>query len=305
MDTREVAADEAGPFKRISDFVELGKPRVVLMVLITTWVGFYLGSSGPQDFLLLFPTLIGTGLAAAGTLALNEYIERDIDALMHRTRSRPLPDGRVLPAEALWFGVVTTLTGLAYLALAVNWLSCAVTASITVTYLFLYTPMKRTSPFCTLVGSVPGALPPVTGWAAARGDLSVEPWVLFAIMFLWQLPHSLAIARLYRDDYARGGILLLPVVEPDSHTTALQVVINTFALLVVAMLPTLIGMAGRIYFVTAFLFGLLFLYYAVLFARHRTAPAARRLLFASLIYLPALFVVLALDKSPVLVLISH
>ena len=201
--------------RRMLAFAELGKPRVVVMVLITTFVGFYLGSQGLTDYLRLLPTLIGTALAAAGTLALNQYIERDVDAKMQRTRQRPLPDGRLQPYDALAFGVATTLAGLVYLALAVNALSAAVTAFTTVSYLFFYTPLKRHTPLCSIVGAVPGALPPLTGWTAARGAFGVEAWILFAILFLWQLPHSLAIARLYRDDYARAGIRLLPVVEPD------------------------------------------------------------------------------------------
>jgi len=279
-------------------FAELGKPRVVVMVLLTTFVGFNLGSRGLTDYLRLLPTLIGTALAAAGTLALNQYIERDVDAKMHRTRQRPLPDGRLQPYDALAFGVITTLAGLVYLALAVNTLSAAVTAFTTLSYLFLYTPLKRRTPLCSIVGAVPGALPPLTGWAAARGGFGVEAWILFAILFLWQLPHSLAIGRLYRDDYARAGIRLLPVVEPDSKSTGRQIVINCLALLVVGLLPTLVGLAGPVYFVAALIFGALFLGYGVAFALSRTVTAARQLLFASLLYLPATLLMMALDKVP-------
>jgi protoheme IX farnesyltransferase len=282
--------------RRMLAFAELGKPRVVVMVLITTFVGFYLGSQGLTDYLRLLPTLIGTALAAAGTLALNQYIERDVDAKMQRTRQRPLPDGRLQPYDALAFGVATTLAGLVYLALAVNALSAAVTAFTTVSYLFLYTPLKRRTPLCSIVGAVPGALPPLTGWTAARGAFGVEAWILFAILFLWQLPHSLAIARLYRDDYARAGIRLLPVVEPDSKSTGRQIVINCLALLVVGLLPTLVGLAGPVYFVAALTFGTLFLGYGVAFALSRTITAARQLVFASLLYLPATLLMMALDK---------
>jgi heme o synthase len=265
-------------------------------VLITTFVGFYLGSQGLTDYLRLLPTLIGTALAAAGTLALNQYIERDVDAKMHRTRQRPLPDGRLQPYDALAFGVATTLAGLVYLALAVNALSAAVTVFTTVSYLFLYTPLKRRTSLCSIVGAIPGALPPLTGWTAARGAFGVEAWILFAILFLWQLPHSLAIARLYRDDYARAGIRLLPVVEPDSKSTGRQIVINCLALLVVGLLPTLVGLAGPVYFVAALISGTLFLGYGVAFALSRTVTAARQLLFASLLYLPATLLMMALDK---------
>ena len=282
---------------RLLDFVELSKPRVVVMVLITTAVGFHLGSGAGTNGLLLLPALLGTALAAAGTLALNQYLERDVDALMKRTRRRPLPDGRLLPAEAALFGVLVTVAGIVYLWAAVNALSAAVTAATTLTYLFLYTPLKRHTPFCSVIGAVPGALPPVTGWTAARDSLGIEAWVLFSIMFLWQLPHSLAIARLYRDDYARGGIRLLPVVEEDARSTGLQIVSNCLALLAVGSLPTAVGLAGPVYCVVALVFGTVFLGYGIAFARARTVPAARHLLLASLIYLPALLIVMALDKA--------
>jgi protoheme IX farnesyltransferase len=282
--------------RRAMDFVELGKPRVVLMVLVTTLVGFYLGSRGMPEYLPLLPTLIGTALAAAGTLALNQYLERDLDAKMQRTRSRPLPDGRLQPAEALLFGVVLTVSGLTYLSVAVNLLSGLVTACITASYLFIYTPLKCKTPLCSLVGAVPGALPPVTGWVAARNGFGVEAWILFGILFLWQLPHSLAIARLYRDDYARAGFRLLPVVEPDAKSTGRQILSSCLALLVVGLLPTLVGLAGPVYFVAALMVGLTFLAYGVAFAVSRTAPAARQLLLASLVYLPVMLIVMALDK---------
>lgn len=283
--------------RRAADFLALTKPRVVTMILITTCVGFYLGSPGAPDLMLLVPTLIGTALAAAGTLTLNQYIERDIDALMQRTRLRPLPDSRLQPAEALGFGLLTTAAGLVYLALAVNPLSAIVAGTITLTYLLIYTPMKRVSPFCSIVGAVPGALPPVIGWAAAQNGFGIETWILFAILFLWQLPHSLAIGQLYRDDYARAGFRLLPVVEDDACNTAQQVVNNCLALLAVGLLPAVVGLAGGVYFVAALVLGSGFLAYGIHFARQRTEAAARRLLFASLIYLPAILVIMAADKA--------
>jgi heme o synthase len=267
-------------------------------VLVTTYVGFYLGSRGTPAYLRLLPTLIGTALAAAGTLALNQYVERDVDARMRRTRLRPLPDGRLLPNDALVFGVVITLAGLSYLTVAVNALTAAVTAATTVSYLFLYTPLKRKTPLCSIVGAVPGALPPVAGWTAACGTFGLEAWILFAILFLWQLPHSLAIAHLYRDDYARAGIRLLPVVEPDAKSTGRQIVTNSLALLVVGLLPTLVGLTGAVYFIAALILGLGFLGYGVAFAFARSAPSARQLMFASLVYLPVLLIVMALDKMP-------
>jgi protoheme IX farnesyltransferase len=298
IDGSDVLDADITRVRRVMAFAELGKPRVVVMVLITTFVGFYLGSRGLPDYLRLLPTLIGTALAAAGTLALNQYLERDVDARMQRTRQRPLPDGRLQPPEALAFGVAMTLAGLAYLALAVNALSAAVTAATTVSYLFLYTPLKRRTPLCSIVGAVPGALPPLTGWTAARGAFGVEAWILFAILFLWQLPHSLAIARLYRDDYARAGIRLLPVVEPDGKSTGRQIVANCLALLVVGLLPTLVGLTGAVYFLAALIFGAVFLGYGIAFALSRTVTAARQLMFVSLLYLPATLLLMALDKVP-------
>jgi protoheme IX farnesyltransferase len=296
--TRTVAVTEANVLRRAADFLELTKPRVVLMVLITAFVGFYVGSETVPNYLRLLQTLFGTALAAGGTLALNQYLERDIDALMERTRRRPVPDGRVQPVEALWFGVLVTLAGLVYLGIAVNFISASVTALITVCYLLLYTPMKPRSSLCMLVGAVPGALPPVVGWAAARGDFDIAAWVLFAIMFLWQVPHTLAIARLYREDYAKAGIQFLPVIDPDGNSTNRQIVSHCAALLVVSLLPTLLGSAGQFYFAVAFLLGVGFLASGIRLAMESTLGRARRLLYASLIYLPALLLVMALDRIP-------
>jgi len=286
--------------RRAVDFLALTKPRVVAMVLVTTLVGYYLGTtSAPLDYLRLLATLVGTALAASGTLTLNQFMERDLDARMHRTRDRPLPDGRVTPTDALAFGALLTVAGLVYLALVVDPLTALVTAATTAIYLFAYTPLKPRTSLCSLVGAVPGALPPLTGWTAARGELDLGAWVLFAIMFLWQIPHSLAIARLYRDDYARAGIRLLPVIEPDGASTGRQIVTHSLALLVVALLPTLIGVAGAVYFFVSLALGLGLLGAAVQLARSASAADARRLLVASLVYLPFLLVAMAADKLPV------
>jgi heme o synthase len=298
LTTETVHVATVSASRRTVDFFELTKPRIVLMVLITAFVGYYAGSERLPDYLRLLQTLIGTALAAAGTLTLNQYIERDIDAKMERTRRRPLPDGRVQPQDALWFGIGVTLLGLVYLTVAVNPLSAAVAAVITASYLGLYTPMKRSSCLCVPVGAIPGALPPVIGWVAARGELSVDAWVLFAIMFLWQIPHTLAIAYLYQEDFARAGIQFLPVIEPDGESTNRQILIHCGALLVVSLLPTLIGFAGPSYFVIAFLLGAGFLASGVKLVVAPTRAGARRLLFASLIYLPALLLVMALDRVP-------
>ena len=284
-------------YRRIADFLELTKPRVSLMVLVTTFVGYYLGSDPSPGYWRLIGTLIGTALASGGTLALNQFLERRPDALMERTRRRPLPDGRIQPTEALVFGVVVAAAGLLVLALAVNALSALVTAAIVAIYLFVYTPLKQKSPLCGIVGAVPGALPPVIGWTAARGELDVAAGVLFAILFLWQIPHTLAIASLYRDDFARAGIRFLPVVEPDGGSTGRQIIEHCLALLAVSLLPTLVGMAGALYFLVALLLGAGLLAYGVRLAVTRTSTAARRLLLASLVYLPALLVVMALDRA--------
>jgi protoheme IX farnesyltransferase len=289
-------ATAIGVLRRAADFVELTKPRVVFMVLVTAFVGFYLASPEIPRYLLLLKMLFGTALAAGGTLALNQFMERDTDALMARTRRRPIPDGRVQPGEALCWGILLVLAGLGYLAVAVNVLSALVTAFISLSYLVLYTPMKPRSSLCMLVGAVPGALPPVIGWLAARGEFDTAAWVLFAIMFLWQIPHTLAIARLFRDDYAKAGIQFLPVIEPDGDSTHRQIVSNCAALLAVSLLPTLLGLAGSVYFIAAFGLGCGFLASGIRLAISSTLARARHLLFASLIYLPVLLLIMALDR---------
>jgi protoheme IX farnesyltransferase len=266
------------------------------MVLVTTTVGYHLGAAGGPAPAPLLETLLATALAAAGTLALNQYLERDLDARMERTRRRPLPDGRLLPVEALVLGSLLLAAGLLWLWCGVGTVAALVTAAITVSYLLLYTPLKPVSSLCSIVGAVPGALPPVAGWAAARGTLGVEPWMLFGILFLWQIPHSLAIGRLYREDYARAGIRVLPAVDRDGASTGTHVVTYCLALVPVTLLPTLAGLAGPIYFLAALVLGVGFLWSAVGLARTRSAADARRLLFASLLYLPALLVVMALDR---------
>jgi protoheme IX farnesyltransferase len=282
--------------RRAGDFLALTKPRVVLMVLVTTLVGFHVGSVGVSDPVALLHTLVGTGLAAAGSLALNQYLERDVDGRMDRTRRRPLPDKRLRPRDALWFGAVLTLAGPAYLGIAVNWVSAWVVGITAASYLLAYTPLKRRSSLCTVLGAIPGALPPVAGWVAARGEFGVGAWVLFGILFLWQLPHTLAIACVYRRDYSCADLRMLPVVDPDGASTGRQVVVNCLALLAVGLVPALIGMAGAVYFFGALVLGAAMLASGLGLAFGRTPAAARRLVYASLIYLPVLFVLMALDK---------
>ena len=280
----------------MKDFIALTKPGLVVMLVLTTCVGFYLGSDGPVDWLQLLHTLAGTALAAGGTLALNQFMERDRDALMRRTRARPLPAGNLRPAQALGFGVAITAAGLLYLALVVNLLSCLVTAAITATYLFLYTPLKHRTTLSTVFGAVPGALPPVTGWAAARNDLGVEAGVLFAILFLWQMPHALALAWLFREDYARAGFQLLPTVDPEGRFTSVQILINCLALTAFSLVPTILGIAGVLYFYAALAAGLGLLAFAIHLTATRTLASARNLFFASLVFLLVQFSVMAYDK---------
>ena len=280
-----------------SDLVALTKPRVVVMVLATTLVGYDVGLTGSADYVRMIHLLIGTLLAAGGTLALNQYRERDVDARMNRTRARPLPAGRLQPLEALLFGVALTLLGMAYLAALVGALVVLVTAATAILYLFAYTPLKQRTALCTLVGAVPGALPPVTGWAAARGDITLGAWVLFGVLFLWQLPHTLSIARLYRDDYARAGVRVLPVIDPDGASTERQIVLACVGLVTVSLLPTVIGWTGPIYLAGALALGLAFAAVGIVQALSPSARAARRVLLASLLYLPLLLGLLAFDRT--------
>lgn len=282
--------------RALRDIVALCKPRVVGMVLLTTAAGFYLGSVGRPDGVALVQTLLGTGLAAAGALALNQYLERDLDARMQRTRFRPLPAGRISPGDALGLGAALTLAGVLLLAIRLNVTSAFVTGATAGIYLFGYTPLKRRTALCSVVGAVPGALPPVTGWVAARGELGPGAGVLFAILYLWQLPHSLAIAQLYAEDYARAGFRLLPVVDPDGRSTERQIVSNCSALLPIGLMPTFLGLAGSVYFVCALLLGGGFLWSGLSLVRVRSRAAQRRVLVASLVYLPLLLAAMVADK---------
>lgn len=282
--------------KRMEVYIELTKPRLVAMILITTAAGFYLGTQGSVNWLLFAHTLVGAGLTAAGVLGLNQYLERDIDAMMLRTQQRPLPAGRIHGLEALAICVILTASGMLYLSFIVNPLSGFVISLIVVSYLFVYTPLKRKTSLCTLIGAFPGALPPVVGWVAAQGTITGPACVLFSILFLWQLPHSLAIAYIYREDYAKAGLKLLPVVHPDGTSTRHQIVINCVALFGIGLLPTLFNIAGGVYFVAALLIGGMFLVSGIYFDKKQTVKAARYVLYASLLYLPLIFITMAIDK---------
>jgi protoheme IX farnesyltransferase len=288
--TRTVALSLPWPraSARVADFASLTKPRLNLLVVATTLAGYYLGVDR-FDVARLAATAIGTALVAGGAAAFNEILERDTDALMRRTRTRPLPAGRMGVAPAAWFASALAASGLALLAGGANFLAAGVAAVTLLSYALVYTPLKSRTPLATLVGGIPGGLPPMIGWAAATGTLSVGAWVLFAIVFLWQMPHFLAIAWLCRDDYAKAGLPLLPVVEPDGRSTAHQVVLYASVLVPISLAPTLIGLAGRVYFAGVLALGLVFLALGVQFARHRTNDTARRLFVGSIAYLPLLW----------------
>jgi protoheme IX farnesyltransferase len=280
----------------VADYVELSKPRITAMVTVTTLVGYVLGARGPVEGAHLFSTLLGTTLVAAGASTLNMLLERRIDALMLRTRTRPLPSGRLRPAEALACGLALTSTGLAALAWLAGPLPALVALATWASYLFVYTPLKPRTSLSTVVGAFPGALPPVIGWTAARGELEPAAFVLFAILFLWQIPHFLAIAWIYRDDYARGGLPMLPVLDPEGRITGRQAVANSLALLVVSLTPTAAGLAGSTYLWGAIVLGVGFSAVAVRAAAARTPRAARALFLASLVYLPGICALLLIDR---------
>ena len=286
----------AVPRGAAADYVELVKPRITLMVMLTALVGFVMASRGAVDFPAMAAALAGTGLVAAGASTLNMLLERRTDGLMLRTRNRPLPGRRLRPVEALVWGGILTATGLAFLAWRSGPLAAMVAAVTWASYLFLYTPLKTRTSLSTIVGAFPGALPPVIGWAAARGRLDGGAFVLFAILFLWQIPHFLAIAWIYREDYARGGLPMLPVVDPEGIVTGRQAVANALALTIVSVAPAFGGMAGRIYLTGALLLGVMFTAAAVNAAVKRTPAAARTLFLASLAYLSILCTLLIADR---------
>jgi protoheme IX farnesyltransferase len=275
---------------------ELMKARLTTLVLVTTVVGFYAGWKGPMDGLLLLHTLLGTALLAGGAAALNQLLEKDLDARMRRTQDRPLPSGRLTPDTVLIIGGVCSAAGLVYLALAVNLLTSLLGAATLVSYLFVYTPLKRVTTLNTAIGAIPGALPPLMGWTAAQGEITTAGWSLFAILFFWQLPHFLAIAWIYREDYARGGFAMLPVIDPEGGRTGRQAVSHTLGLLPISLCPALFGIAGVVYFFGAFVLGSVFLWFSIRFARELTIARARQLFFYSIIYLPLLLGLLVLDK---------
>src|SRR2546421_409895 len=300
IELQSVVAVDPRPRLRVrakaAAYLELTKPRITSLIMLTAAAGFGLGSQGATNYLLLMHAMIGIGLLASGLGTLNEFMERDLDRLMRRTADRPLPTHRLQPYEALWFGLTLTIGAELYLAVFTNSLTSMLGLMVVGGYLFAYTPLKTRSTFSTFVGAFPGAMPPVLGWTAARGQLDVTALVLFAILFLWQFPHFLAIAWMYREDYGRAGICMLPVVEPDGRVTGQQIIAYSIMLLPVSLLPTVLGISGKIYLVAALVLGLLFLASGIRAALSKSNQHARQLLMASVFYLPLLFGVMVLDR---------
>lgn len=281
----------------VRDLMELVKARLTLLVLLTTAVGFYLGAEGPMNWILLVQTVLGTAAAAAGAAALNQWWERRLDALMQRTQSRPVPAGRMRPIEALVIGSTLSIVGVTYLAFVCNALSAALAAMTIIIYIFAYTPLKLVSTFNTALGAVPGALPPMIGWAAARGTLNAGAWMLFAILFIWQLPHFFAIAWMYRDDYARAGFQMISSDDRTGERSASQSVFFCMILMIIAGLPAYLGIATVFYLIAELILGVLFVAAAMRFLKTRARSDARRLFLTSIIYLPLLLAALVLSKA--------
>lgn len=282
--------------EKIVAYLELTKPRITLLITLIAAAGFCLGAGAPFDYVKFIHTLIGIALLCSGVSTLNQYMERDLDGLMRRTALRPLPSGRLLPKQAFVFGIVLTALAEAYLLLFVNPLTALLGSTVVVGYVLCYTPLKTRTSLSTAIGALPGAMPPLMGWTAATNQINLEAWVLFAILFLWQFPHFLAIAWMYREDYARAGIRMLPVVEPEGRITGQQIIAYTLLLIPVSLLPVALGISGSIYFYGALLLGALFLWSSVRAALSDTRQDAKRLLLISVLYLPALFILMVINK---------
>ncbi|GIU75087.1 MAG: protoheme IX farnesyltransferase [Bryobacteraceae bacterium] len=281
-------------------YLELTKPRITWLILMSTGIGFYFGLAGALNWALLAHCLLGTALIASGTATLNQWYERDADSRMRRTAARPIPSGRVAPRQALLFGIALLAAGELELAFGVNALAAWLGLLTVASYLLLYTPLKQKTWWSTAVGAFPGAMPPLIGFAAAHGRLTLESWVLFAIIFLWQFPHFYAIAWMYREDYGRAGIRMLPVIEPDGRSTARQVLAFSLLLIPASLLPGFLAMTSHWYLAAALLLGALFLRAAVRLSRQRTAQNARGVLKASVLYLPLLYLALLAGSRPAL-----
>lgn len=277
-------------------YFELMKPRILMLVLITAALGYFLGGRGIPSIWKFLMLMLGVACSCSGAGVLNHYLERDADSKMLRTKNRPLPLGLIAPANALAFGIILILTGVFVLCWQVNLLTAFLSLLSSFLYVLVYTPLKRISWLNTSLGAIPGALPPVGGWAAATGDLSLGAWVLFFIMFIWQHPHFFAIAWMFKEDYARGGFKMLPVVDPDGRSTFQQIYIFSLLLIPVSMLPTYLGMSGRFYMVGAFIMGLILLNIGQKLATTRSVASAKQLLKASVVYLPIVFLLIIVDR---------
>jgi len=299
MDTLSADINETkvmGLRLRVAAFVELTKPRIAIMLVLTSAAGFYLGTTGTFDVALFAHSMISIALLAFGVATLNQYWERDLDKLMTRTAMRPLPTGKITPTEALVFGVVQCVIAEAYLLFLVNPLTAFLGLIVIIGYVLVYTPLKTRTSVSTAIGAIPGALPPLMGWTAAANDITLAAWALFAMQFLWQFPHFLAIAWMYREEYAKAGILMLPVVEPAGKITARQIVMFTIMLVPVSVAPFFFGVSGFVFLTGACILGVLFLLASIQAARAKTNEMAKRLLLASVIYLPLLFMLMVADK---------
>jgi len=279
----------------VKTYLELTKPRVTWLIVMSAAIGYFFGHSGPWLIWPLVHTLFGTALMASGTAALNQWYERDADRHMRRTQMRPLPSGRLQPAQVLWFGIGLAVLGSLELGFGANWLTAGLTLATLAMYLFAYTPLKQKTWWSTTVGAFPGAMPPLIGFAGAAGKLTPEALVLGAILFLWQFPHFYAIAWMYREDYSRAGIRMLPVLEPDGTSTARQIVLYSIALIPISLLPKWMGMTGSIYLIGALVLGLCFLYSGVRVSFDRSKLRARKVLLTSVVYLPVLYLLMVLD----------
>jgi protoheme IX farnesyltransferase len=299
MDTVTAEINEqksVGVRERLVAFIELTKPRIAFLLVLTSAAGFYLGNTGTFDWILFANTVIAITLLAFGVATLNQFWERDLDQLMKRTATRPLPTKKVTSYEALVFGIAQCAIAEVYLALAVNLLTAILGLVVIVGYVFVYTPLKTRTSASTAIGALPGALPPLMGWTAAANEISLTAWALFAMQFLWQFPHFLAIAWLYREEYAKAGILMLPVVEPSGTITARQIVMFSIMLLPVSLAPFFFGISGMIFLVGASLLGIWMLWASIRTARAKTNESAKKLLLVSVIYLPLLFILMVADK---------
>ena len=296
MNTRTVGATVAVRRPKVFEYLELTKPRITALVLVTTVVGFYMASEQGLDSFLVLHALVGTGLVAGGASALNQYLERHHDRRMVRTKDRPLPDGRISEGEALLFAGAISLGGVGYLLIFTTILTGALAALTLLLYAFVYTPLKTRTAAATLVGAVPGAAPPILGWTAAGGGLDGMAWALFAIVFLWQMPHFLAIAWVYDDDYVRGGFPKLSIRNAGEVSASRQIIFYCSVLVPVSLLPTIFGVTGTLYLFGAILLGFIYLGYGVVVAMYRSQRAALRLLRVSVLYLPLVLVMMLIDK---------